>query len=243
MLAFAFTAWDFLKTPAVSLQSVSNLPYASISSAKVTSSGLYFNVTIVGSAAFRPQGGSAVIVETGQSFSLIPVGNHLYGFIPLSSAYLGMQHVGIEGVVQGSLFGAPSQIHFFSIVALDFSINVSVVGVSFSDGILSVNISSSSPVPVIIGGFYSVSLIDNDIHAYVFNSVGFYNESFDVPAGVHVITATFKQGEPSVTALLYSKGPLSPGNYTLYMLVSITYEFPSGNSSKTVQFYHSFEVI
>ncbi len=241
-MAFAFTAWDFLRTPTVSVQSFFNVPYADVSSIKATSSGLYLTVSLFGSSGFQPEGGSAVIIETGRSCSLTPVDGHLYGSIPLSPSYLGMRDVGVEGVVQGSFFGQPSQIHFFSVVPLDFTINVSVVGVSFSGGLLQVNISSSSPVPVVIGGFYNVSLVDDNTHNYVFNSVGYWNISYSVQAGVHFVTATFRPGETGVSTWLYSSGPLSSGSYTLYMPTLVTYVFPNANSTSLMQFYHYFEV-
>ncbi|MGC8632000.1 MAG: hypothetical protein ACP5T2_06260 [Thermoprotei archaeon] len=242
LFSFAFTAWDFLKTPTVSISSSLDLPYAEASYAKVTSNGLQINVSLFGASAFQPTSGSATIVETGQSCSLTVVGRYLYGDFPLSPSYLGLKDAGVEGVILGTFFGQLAQIHFFSIVPLDFSVSVNVTGVLLSGGLLRVNISSSSPIPLRFNGFSGVSLVDDSTHLYILNSVGFWDQPISVPAGNHDVTAVFRAGTPGVTTWLYSEGPLAPGNYTLYMPTSITYIYPTANITKWVQLYYHFEV-
>ena len=231
LVSFSVLLWEYETTPSISSLQGSGIPYAEVLSISATSEGLLINVSIEGSNAFVPTGGSGVVVETGESFQLVASHGSLYAISPLLPAYFNLSHVGIKGEVQGYFYGAPSTIYFLSLVPVKVSVALKVSSVKLEDGVLFVNVFTSSPIPLVIRDFYNVSVADDSTHHYVFFSIGLWNEDVDVPAGDHILTFEFNCSSPGAPPTwIYSNGPLVDNLYTLYAGVHVLYVCPNSES-------------
>jgi len=235
LLSFSVLIWEYEATPTVSISSNYGIPYAEASSAIAGSKGLMINVSVVNSEAFQPTGGTITIVETGQTANLSVGKGSLYAVYPLSPVYLDLTHIGVKGEVSGYFYGAPGDIYFFSICDLNLKININVSSVQLHNGALFINLSTSSPIPIIINAFYNVSLANDNTSTYVFNSIGRWNLSAKIPAGVHYQIFEFSPGAlGSPTTWVYSSA-LSPRYlYTIYLPVSVTYVYPNEVVNRTL---------
>jgi len=235
LLSFSVLIWEYETTPTVSISSNYGIPYAEASSAIAGSKGLMINVSVVNSEAFRPTGGTIKIIETGQTANLSVGKGSLYAVYPLSPVYLNLTHIGVKGEVRGYFYGAPSDIYFFSICDLNLKIDINVSSIQLHSGDLFVNLSTCSPIPLIINAFYNVSLANDNTHTYVFNSIGQWNLGAKIPAGVHWQIFEFNPsalGSPSTW--VYSSA-LSPRSlYTIYLPVSVTYVYPNEVVNRTL---------
>jgi len=242
ILSFSVLVWEYETTPTVSLTSNSGIPYAEASSVSANSKDLVVNVSVVDSGAFQPTGGTITIVETGQTADLSVGKGSLYAVYPLSPVYLNLTHIGVKGEVKGYFYGAPSEIYFFSVCNLKLRVSINISSVQLHNGALFVNLSFSSPIPLVVNAFYNVSLSNDNAHTYVLNSIGQWNVGAEISAGNNWKVFEFNpNAHGSPTTWVYSSALSSVSTYTIYLPVSVTYAYPSGAINRTLLLIEVFK--
>ncbi|WP_054857427.1 hypothetical protein [Vulcanisaeta sp. JCM 16159] len=213
--------------------SLSNVPYVKVSSINVTSVGVFVKLTIIkqGSLSFTPLGGWVEVVDTGQSAN---VSGGLLAVLPLTPQYVGLNSVGVKGIIYGYLNGSTAYIAFFDIVPIHVVNSIGIINFTYSNCLLTVYLNASLVVPAVINYAINVSLFAAYTHTYVFSTVNQpFNISLIIPPGNHVIKLEIPI-KPTNEGYTYVYGcGIEPGTYyTLYMPMEITYVYPMGNTTQ-----------
>ena len=218
-------------TPSIVRQALlSNVPYVKVSSINVTSTGIYIKLAIIkqGNLYFMPINGWVEVVNTGQYSN---VNSSLVAVLPLTPQYIGLGSVSVKGIVYGYLNGSRAYIAFFDIAPIHIINSIKYCRLHIRRLHTYSILKCVTWVPATINYVVNVSLFTTYTHQYVFNTVNcIFNISLGISPGNHLIRLIIPI-RPSSVGYTYIYGCSMELNayYTLYMLTSVTYIYPTGN--------------
>lgn len=181
---------------------------------------------------FRPTGGWALIVDTGQRVNLTVTGpNALSAVVPLTPTYLFLGSLGIRGLIYGYSLGHESSIGFFVTTPIHVTISLTLAGVNYTcNGGITILVNYSSPIPLIINSLSNLQLVDNNLRQFVVLPIGNVTINEYAPAGSGVLPINIPEGY--VEGRNLTCGLINGHVYTVSMLINVTYVYPNINVTR-----------
>jgi hypothetical protein len=216
-------------------------PYVDVENTTVSGEGLIVKLVIINATGnITITGGYASILETGQSAQLSTIGPlTLEAKYPLLPQYVNLSTIGIKGLVSGTFYGDPMYIGFFLVAPISVRINTWISNVEYSDCILNILISYSTPVPIMINEISNITLVDDTQSSYVFYVIGNIPLSTYITPGINNTVITINLGTIP-NARVFSCSLVNGHTYTLYLPISVTYVYPTINMTSQLTLYRVF---
>lgn len=216
-------------------------PYVDVENVTISGEGLIVKLVVINATGnLTITGGYASVLETGQSAPLSVVGPlTLEARYPLLPQYVNLSDIGIKGLVSGTFYGDPMYIGFFLVSPISIKINIWVSRVEYSNCVLNVLISYSTPVPIVINELLNVTLVDDTQSSYVFYVIGDIPEHIYLSPGANYTNITINLSSThGVRAFTCSL--VSGHTYTLYLPITVTYIYPTTNVTNHLTLYNIF---
>jgi hypothetical protein len=219
------------------------VPYVDVESVNVTGGGLIIKLVVVNSTGnLTVTGGYAEIIGTGQSSPLRVVGPlTLEGTYTLLPQYVSMSTIGIRGLVSGTFYGDPMYIGFYLVAPIHVVINVGVGDVTYSNCLLNLTLTYSTPIPILINGATNVTLVDDSESQFVFFMIGNLPLHVLLMPGVNA-TSIMINAEELPNVHVFQCSLVSGHTYTLYLPITVTYIYPTTNVTAQLTLYRVFTV-
>ncbi|WP_243677941.1 hypothetical protein [Vulcanisaeta distributa] len=218
-------------------------PYVDIENVTVSGEGLIIKLAVINAMGnLTITGGYANIIETGQSAPLSVAGpltlEARYPLLP--PQYVNLSTIGVKGLVSGTFYGGdPMYIGFFLVAPVSVRINVWVSNVKYSDCILDITLSYSTPIPLVISELTNATLVDDTQSSYVFYVIGNIPVRTYISPGINNTVITINLSKIS-SARVFTCSLISGHTYTLYLPITVTYMYPTTNVTNQLTLYNVF---
>jgi hypothetical protein len=132
-------------------------------------------------------------------------------------------------------------IGFYLVAPIHVVINVGVGDVTYSNCLLNLTLTYSTPIPILINGVTNITLVDDSESRFVFFMIGNLPLHVLLMPGVNATSIVINAEElPNVHVFQYSL--VSGHTYTLYLPITVTYIYPTTNMTAQLTLYRVFTV-
>ncbi len=142
-------------------------------------------------------------------------------------------------MVSGTFYGDPMYIGFFLVAPVSVRINVWVSGIEYSNCMLRITLSYSTPIPIVLNELSNLTLVDDTQSSYVFYVIGNIPIMTQVGPGINNTVITINLSNIP-NARVFTCSLISGHTYTLYLPITVTYIYPTTNVTTQLTLYNVF---